>query len=315
MKAPAARGGTGSIGSEDDPGGVPRAARFRIAGHLFHIADPPHALAPFHVEDEISDLTALDPMPASEGEPPVRTVGWLGSREREVTARETPGGFLVSVEDAGEYVVGEGGGVVAPVGPRVKDRALYGEVILGPPLLLALAMRGTFCLHASAVARGGAGLAILGDSGQGKSTLARWLAERASGWTWLTDDITPIVEEGGGVRIEPAFPQLKVVGSPGNGSSPPVTLRGWVELIGTEGAPLLEPLGARDRFVTLSRSVAAARVFGSELAGRAFDACGGLARIVPGYRLHYPHRWDALPQVAALLAGLGGAAMGDGAPA
>ena len=274
---------------------------FRVAGLLLRVVDPPSALLPYRTGSEVLSvrLRIGDRLNASE---PAQAVGWLGGREREVTSRAFRGGFHVSVGGAGEYLVQDGGLVLAALPPRVPDPMLYEEAILGPPLLLALALRGIFCLHASAVASGGGGLAILGESGHGKSTLARWLGEQSRRWRWLSDDITPIRPHPGGARIEPAFPQLKLarVVVPAD-----VALRAFVELSPTaEPTPRLEALGPRDRFVALSRSVAAARLFGEELAGAAFDACSELARRLPGQRLHYPHRWEALPEVAALLAAL-----------
>jgi hypothetical protein len=77
--------------------------------------------------------------------------------------------------------------------------------VCGPLLILALARRGVFCLHASAVlnAQGGAVL-MLGRSGVGKSTLAR--ASRSP----LVDDIAPVAAIDGQLWLLPRFPQLKL---------------------------------------------------------------------------------------------------------
>jgi hypothetical protein len=70
------------------------------------------------------------------------------------------------------------------------------------PWLLSLAWllreRGCYTLHASAVARGGAGLLIAGDSGSGKSSTALSLIHQ--GWDFLADDAV-LLEPGVAPRL------------------------------------------------------------------------------------------------------------------
>ena len=303
MGGPARLDGTARVPTGAGGPVAESAAAFRIAGHTVHVVGPPPpALAAVALGPR--EPVPVEPWTAGAESPVLaETVGWLGGKQRRITCRQAGDGVRLSVEGAGEYLVLAEGRMLAPVPPIAVDPMLYEEAILGPPLLLALALRGTFCLHASAVARGGEGLAILGDSGEGKSTLARWLAERKHGWTWLTDDITPVAVAATRIRVEPAFPQLK---APELLHEPPAALplRGWVQLRRSEEPrPRIEALGARDRFVALMSSIAGARVFPPERASAAFDACGEISRRVPGHRLHYPRRWDALPEVSSLLAG------------
>jgi len=276
---------------------------FRIAGLLVSVADPPPALASYRVDP---GGRRPIPVPAGEpasGEPSTRAVGWLGGRERQVECRAVAGGLLVSIESAGEYLVLDGGRSLAVRPPRPADHELYEEAILGPPLLLALAQRGTFCLHASSVARNGEAIAVLGDSGEGKSTLARWLSGRGDAWRRLTDDITPLSFHPPGARVLPAFPQLKVRERLDT-SDASLPLRAWVRLVPSNGEPRLEAMRASERLVELSRGLAAARLFPAAIAESAFETCGNVAQHVPGYRLAYPHRREELGQVEALLASL-----------
>lgn len=104
------------------------------------------------------------------------------------------GGFRANINRSGKTV-------------RLTDVADAGlDALLGPPLILALALRGIHCLHASAaISPSGLGVAFSAPSGTGKSTLAR--AAAASGWQRLSDDLCPLSGSG---QIQPRFPQLKL---------------------------------------------------------------------------------------------------------
>lgn len=92
---------------------------------------------------------------------------------------------------------------VWPEGSSLEDAATY---LLGPVLGLLLRIRGTVCLHASAVACDDGALVFVGPAGAGKSTTAAILARQ--GHALLCDDIVALVEVAGGFRVLPAFPFL-----------------------------------------------------------------------------------------------------------
>lgn len=81
---------------------------------------------------------------------------------------------------------------LVPGGERI-----VAEAVAGPGLAIALAQRGFFVLHASAVSLGGRAVAVAGHSGAGKSTLAALLV--AAGGRPLSDDITPLTLRPDGV--------------------------------------------------------------------------------------------------------------------
>lgn len=83
-------------------------------------------------------------------------------------------------------------------------------VLLGPPLLLALALAGRFCLHASAISVDGRVAWLLSaPSGTGKSTVAA--SARALGWQRLCDDLAPLLLDAAGTAwLLPRLPQLKL---------------------------------------------------------------------------------------------------------
>ena len=85
------------------------------------------------------------------------------------------------------------------------DPALW---LFGPALILALARRGVFCLHASAVADSSGAVLYVAASGAGKSTIARYAS--LLGARRLCDDITPLRWTADGVQVLPQFPQFKL---------------------------------------------------------------------------------------------------------
>lgn len=84
-----------------------------------------------------------------------------------------------------------------------EDVATY---LLGPVMGVLLRLRGTVCLHASAVTLEGQSVAFVGPPGAGKSTTAAILAQR--GWSIVSDDVVALAEERGAFCALPAYPYL-----------------------------------------------------------------------------------------------------------
>lgn len=78
--------------------------------------------------------------------------------------------------------------------------------LLGPILGIVLRLRGTVCLHASAVALDGRCVAFVGAAGAGKSTTAAAFAR--SGYGIVSDDIVGLVERDQRFYVLPAYPQV-----------------------------------------------------------------------------------------------------------
>jgi hypothetical protein len=107
--------------------------------------------------------------------------------------------------------------LVSPGGRRITFRGLNGAVdetfrrypyLLTQALSFALLQQGAEQLHATAVVVDGQAVALLGDSGYGKSTLAA--AFLRAGHRLLTDDLLVIKESAAGFTGEPGPSQLKL---------------------------------------------------------------------------------------------------------
>lgn len=153
----------------------------------------------------------LPELPAAAEDGPVD----LDVLRRPAAAPDGPPGAIFSGAGAtlrwpavGTFAV-EGGGrtiAVAPT-PGVGDD-LLAFPLLGPVLACALHLRGRFVLHASAIRVGGAAVALMGDKGAGKSTLA--CAFLSSGRALLADDLVVADPAGAGHEAAAGFPQLKL---------------------------------------------------------------------------------------------------------
>lgn len=92
-----------------------------------------------------------------------------------------------------------------PEGLTLEDTAIY---LLGPVLGILLYLRGVTCLHASAVEIDGAAVAMVGDSGAGKSTTAAAFAHL--GYRVLSDDVVTLNEQENEYIVHPAYPYIRL---------------------------------------------------------------------------------------------------------
>ena len=116
--------------------------------------------------------------------------------------------FRLRYADDTEFVIERTGRevrAVVPAASTLEDMATY---VLGPIIGFAMRLRGVTCLHASVIAVGDHAIALAGPAGAGKSTAAACFA--AMGYPVLADDIAALVERGGAVHVQPAYPQLRL---------------------------------------------------------------------------------------------------------
>lgn len=147
----------------------------------------------------------LAPLPPPDDAPRAlrRGRGWIDASEHDFMLSAHAGHHRL---DAGALTVAwshDGERVWCPAPPA--DAAAC-EAAAGIGLVAALAARGVFCLHASAVRWRGGCVAFTGASGAGKSTLARAL-DAARLAPRVADDVLPLDRDG---LAWPAFPQWKL---------------------------------------------------------------------------------------------------------
>src|SRR5437660_4090485 len=121
-----------------------------------------------------------------------------------------PGGeyFGLFYSDGARFAVERRGREVWADWPEhytIEDACTY---LLGPVMGFVLRLRGTVCLHASAVAIGDRAIALVGLPGAGKSTTAAAFA--CAGVPVLSDDIVAIAHMGDQVLVQPGYPRLNL---------------------------------------------------------------------------------------------------------
>jgi len=92
-----------------------------------------------------------------------------------------------------------------PDGYTLEDACTY---LVGPVMGFVLRLRGTVCLHASAVAVGDRAIALTGLAGAGKSTTAA--AFGCAGFPVLSEDIVALADNGAQFLVQPGYPRVNL---------------------------------------------------------------------------------------------------------
>jgi len=195
------------------------------------------------------------------------------------------------------------------------------HALLGPVLNHLIHQRGLFVLHASTVAIDGRAVAFLGDSGQGKTTMA--MAALAEGHRVLSDDVAAVDAPRETRLVRSGYPAIKLAPAvvdafdvdldPAPGASS-VRDRHFHPLRASQfgrSGPLarlylltdgddigVEPVRGGELVTELvANTYTNALLSGGDPTVRNFRRCEALARSVPTKRLERPRRLDALGQV------------------
>ncbi len=278
---------------------------FRVAGRRLLADTALASLAPFAARPDAAVHSArlARAVPADETAVFAGTA-WVCGRHARVSCGRAAATYVVRVADLPPLLVTAGGCAASRAETSVAPGDLA-EAVLGPGLLLALALHGVFTLHAGAVAVDGAAVVLVGPSGAGKSTLARELAA-TPGCERLADDVLPCETGTGGLAALPHYPQLKLPAADQYAAGRPerVPVRAVYELCPADdarGPVSLAPVAGGAAVVVLAAHTVAARLFDAPLLERHLAFCSAAAAAAPVARVRFPRRLDALPAVVAAL--------------
>lgn len=114
---------------------------------------------------------------------------------------------IFSINGVGRFQVLAGCRITVDPAPT-SDPWQPQRYLLGLAMAILLYQRQRLVLHASAISMNGQGIAFLGDSGAGKSSIAG--AFLARGHKLVVDDVTSIDLNSGTAWIDPGFPYIKL---------------------------------------------------------------------------------------------------------
>jgi len=118
------------------------------------------------------------------------------------------GGFVMRVAGIGHYWVHDQGRALRVAPAPGADPVTLRLYLLGSSLGMALHQRGLLVLHGATVLHSGGAALIVGDSGEGKSTLAAGLGR--AGHAILGDDTMPLWSAAGGFEVWPGSRLFKL---------------------------------------------------------------------------------------------------------
>lgn len=116
-------------------------------------------------------------------------------------------GYIARFPDAVDVAIDCGLREITTMRDQEIDPDIVDMLLCGTVSAFVLALRGHTVLHASAVERDGHALAILGQSGRGKSTVAA--AFCAAGWSLVADDVLR-VDAATGVTVHRGSGELRL---------------------------------------------------------------------------------------------------------
>ena len=271
--------------------------RYRVVGVPIHADAPIQALEPFRTNTQdqlpaprLTDLSCRRPR---------RSTGFLAERMRRIELKPAGDGISLRFENLPDVAINAAGDQVV-IGPDPVDPATLHELILGPALLIPLAARGLWPLHASAVKTAGGITLIVGDSGSGKSTLAARTAEaHADKAVRAADDMVHVSQTPTGIEAHQSYPQLKLPAAAQCSLSPAQLHRILIlEPVSPSARLVATRLNGTAGLTAMIQHSIAARLFPSALLQAHFTTCRAIAAQVPILRVSYPHSECALRRLS-----------------
>ncbi|MFT6034154.1 MAG: hypothetical protein ACI854_002696 [Arenicella sp.] len=169
------------------------------------------------------------------------------------------------------------------------------ELITGPALVLLMALRETYCMHAGSVDTKVGRIGIIAESGAGKSTLSQHIGDD---WCQVSDDIMPFAlnESAQAIDVLPDFPQLKLANNRVENADN--AARSLDYLLRVNPAPSdtvsFAVLPRVEAMLQIVRHTVAAKLFDIETLHKHADFAKDVSTLVPVIEVSYPRELDQL---------------------
>jgi hypothetical protein len=226
--------------------------------------------------------------------------GLVAGKNRQVEVWSTGKGLILKVNGFRDFYITLAGREIVPATLPTEVKGLEQEVVLGPALVLALALAGKWCVHCSAALYKEKGILFLGESGFGKSTLASSLCRNAGrDWKLAADDILPVTLGIDNLTGWPHYPQLKIStqDQPGNFLPEQVPVSNAFILKPVPGQIKIRVMDLNETTQALISNTAGTRLFTPELLKEHLEFCASAAQKIKVYELTYPHDRNRLREV------------------
>lgn len=268
---------------------------------LAHYAVQKEKLRPVEPPDEMKYLFA----DAGQRTTTHQVRGWLSSAWRDVTVWHSETiGYALKVGGVGRYAISADGADIweleADAEASVQQRE---ETLIGPVLILAMSLQGRWAFHSSAVTVDNEAILFLGESGAGKSTIARYLHERDRHHVFqIADDILLTSLLASSFDALPHYAQLKlpVEQWPSREISMriPIRVAFVIDVERTRDRRInITALRGRQASMALVRHTVATRLFGPTLLDNHVAFCARAAESIPIGLLTYPLEYGMLSEV------------------
>jgi hypothetical protein len=213
-----------------------------------------------------------------------------------VICRAASQAYLIEIEGLCDLEVHRHGRVRMLNAAPGADQLDLALTLISPGWVLSWPDRGVWLLHGSGVVTTGSrSIALVGSSGQGKSTLASAFGEHR-----FADDCMAV--EASTARLTGPFPQPKLADC-GAASLPVDRLNHVVELSPSNNAGSVElvPLSDAEAVTSLARHTVAAALLASDDLARHLADCRRLAERVQCWRLSFRQVPDQIPAMVKAL--------------
>jgi len=233
-------------------------------------------------------------------------------------------GYLLRFPDLADFEVSADGAVIQSFPAPGVDLSTVEHLYLNQVLPLALSRQNRLVLHGSAVDIQGQGVAFLGESGRGKSTLAASFA--TEGTRFLTDDGLLLEWAGEQCLIIPSHPSIRLwedsqsaLMHAGTAMAPPVSFTSKARFLAGKGIPFcdesrplhrvfflgdgasetptIEALRPAEALIELVKHSFLLDIEARDMLVRHFDDLTRLAALPIYFRLDYPRDYGALVAV------------------
>jgi len=174
------------------------------------------------------------------------------------------------------------------------------NILLGPALILNLALNKVFCMHASVFTINTTTFILMANSGTGKSTIARYIHNQSIGKR-VGDDIIPLKIKDKGLILLPSFPQLKLSQSQQYQGQEIGAKTIFLFAEKTNNNTSLHTIDTFSGMKKLIQHTVATKLFAQAELKNHLDLCHKASQQIKSYLLKYQHSENSLQQLVDLI--------------